>query len=131
MARTLLKQKGRRGYSSYVALPHTLLESPEWAELTAIEVKLLIDVYCQYNGRNNGALSAAWSLMRPRGWVSCDTLHRALNGLIEKGFITKTRQGGRHLCSLFAMSWWPIHECDGKHDLMATSVAANTWKRKR
>lgn len=130
MARSLLKSKGRRGYSSYVALPHSILESTEWAELTTAEVKLLIDMFGQFNGRCNGALSSAWSLMKPRGWVSCDTLHRALNGLIEKGFLIKTRQGGRHVCSLFAVSWLPIQECDGKHDMAATTVASHAWKKR-
>lgn len=112
-----------------MAIPHELLESAEWAQLSAIEVKLLIDLYAQFNGRCNGALSAAWSIMRARGWCSQDTLNRALRGLIGKGFIVKTRQGGRNRCSLFAVTWREIQECGGKHDVDATSIAGNNWKK--
>src|SRR3989344_5142941 len=104
MARSRLKAKGRADFGSFVALPHAILESQEWAALTAFEVKLLLDVYGQYNGTNNGALAAAWTLVRPRGWRSESTLNRALRGLLDKGFLLKTRQGGKHRCSFFAVT---------------------------
>jgi hypothetical protein len=130
MARSRLKAKGRADFGSYVAMLHTVLESPEWAALTAFEVKLLLDVYGQFNGKNNGTLSAAWTLMKPRGWNSQDTLNRALRGLLDKGFLLKTRQGGKHRCSFFAVTWREVHECDGKHDMRPTKTAPGTWKNK-
>lgn len=130
MARSRLKAKGRADFGSYVAVPHAILESPEWAALTAFEVKLLLDVYGQFNGKNNGALSAAWTLMRPRGWHSESTLNRALRGLLDKGFLLKTRQGGKNRCSFFAVTWREVHDCNGKHDMRATTVAPGTWKNK-
>lgn len=130
MARTRLKAKGRADFGSYVAMPHAILQSAEWAALTACEAKLLIDIYGQFNGKNNGALSAAWTLMQPRGWRSQDTLNRALRGLLAKGFLLKTRQGGKHLCSLYAVTWREINDCDGKHDIGSTRVAPGTWKNK-
>lgn len=130
MTRSRQKAKGRADFGSYVAMPHAILESREWAALTAFEVKLLLDVYGQFNGKNNGALSASWTLMRPRGWRSQDTLNHALRGLLEKGFLMKTRQGGKHRCSFFAVTWREIHECDGKHDMRPTTAAPGTWKNK-
>lgn len=130
MARNRLKARGRADFGSYVALPHVILESQEWATLTAFEVKLLMDVYGQFNGKNNGALSAAWTLLRLRGWRSESTLSRALTGLLDKRFLIKTRQGGKHRCSFFAVTWREIHECDGKHDMRPTNVAPGTWKNK-
>jgi len=49
-------------------LPKHILQSAAWARLTAFEIKLLIDVYMQFNGRNNGDFSATWSGMHERGW---------------------------------------------------------------
>ena len=130
MAHSRLKAKGRADFPSYVALPHVILESQEWAALTASEVKLLVDVFSQFNGSNNGAMSASWTLMKRRGWRSQDTLNRALRGLLDKGFLLKTRQGGRHRCSFFAVTWREIHDCYGKHDTSPTKVAPGTWKNK-
>lgn len=111
-------------------MPHAILESPEWAALTAFETKLLFDVYGQFNGRNNGTLSAAWTLMRRRGWRSESTLNRALRGLLDKAFLLKTRQGGKHRCSFFAVTWREVHDCNGKHDMPPTRTAPGTWKNK-
>jgi hypothetical protein len=98
--------------------------------LSSYEVKLLMDLYAQYNGRNNGDFHCTWSLMEKRGWHSEDTLHRALKGLIGRGWIIRSRQGGKHRCSLYAVTWLRIDECGGKHDLRATITAPGTWKNK-
>ncbi len=79
---------------------------------------------------NNGDFSAAWRLMEKRGWRSRDTLGRALNELADKSFITKTRQGGKHRCSLYGVTWKPIDECKGKLDIAATRIAGNGWRTK-
>jgi hypothetical protein len=130
MARTRLKAKGRREFGTFVALPKDVLESLAYAALTAFEVKLLLDLFCQHNGRNNGDYSAAWAIMQRRGWNSQDTLHRALRGLLDKGFIQRTRQGGRNLCSLYSVTWLSVDVCENKLDIRPTGVAAGTWKNK-
>lgn len=127
-AERLRRLRGRRASGSFIALPHHLLESTEYAELTPPEVKLLLDVFAQFNGRNNGDLTCAWSVMKRRGWRSKDTLTRALRGLLERRFITKTRQGGKHRCSLYAVTWLAIDDCDGKLDVRPTRVASGAWK---
>ena len=124
----LRRVRGRLASGSFAAFPHNVLESTEYAELTSSEVKLLLDVFAQFNGRNNGDLTCAWSVMKRRGWRSKDTLTRALRGLLERAFITKTRQGGKHRCSLYAVTWREIHECDGKLDVRPTRVASGAWK---
>lgn len=131
MARSRIKSKGRAEFGSYVAMPHAILESDEWARLSAFEVKLLLDVYGQFNGKNNGDLSAAWTLMKRRGWNSKDTLGRALSGLLESGFLLKTRQGGRHKATLLAVTWRSVDDCDGKLDVSATKVAPGTWRKNK
>lgn len=129
MSRNRLKAKGRRESGTFVAVPKEILESAEYAELGAHEVKLLLDTFSQFNGRNNGKLSCAWTLMRRRGWRSPDTLHRALQGLLDHGWLIRTRQGHNRICSLFAVTWKPIDDCGVELDVRPTSVAPNIWRK--
>jgi hypothetical protein len=122
------KHKGRSECGSYFALPHAVMESPNYRALSAHTVKLLNDLGMQYRGANNGDLSAAWKIMHPRGWRSRDTLGRALAELLHFGLIEKTRQGGLNHCSLYALTWLAIDECRGKLDASATRVASGLWK---
>lgn len=122
------KMKGRAEGSGFLMLPHAVMDSPKYAGLSGSAVKLLADLGRQYRGHNNGDLSAAWKIMQPRGWKSRDTLCRALAELLAAGMIEKTRQGGLHVCSLFALSWHAIDECSGKLDVSATRVASGLWK---
>lgn len=126
--RSGLRAKGRASNRPFLSLPRDVLYSPAWAAMTAHEARLLIDVAAAYRGANNGDLSATFSSMQRRGWVSKDTLAKALSGLLEKGFLTQTRQGGRNRCSLYAITWEPIHECGGKLDVKPSPVPLNTWR---
>lgn len=130
VGRSRQKHKGRRESGPFIALPKHILESAEWAALTAPEIKLFIDIYGQYNGANNGDLAATWKLMAARGWRSRDTLNRALRGLLDKGFIERTRIGGLNRCSLYAVSFKPIDECRAKLDVAPTRMPSNAWKSK-
>nr|ART37180.1 D477 [uncultured bacterium] len=123
-----LKNKGRANRGPFLALPRDVLLSDAWAALTAHEVKLLVDMGAALRGSNNGDLSCTWAAMHQRGWASRDTLARALAGLLSRGFITLTRQGGRRVCSLYAVTWLPVDECGGKLDVKPRPVPANTWR---
>jgi len=108
-----------------------MLQSPQWAALSAHALKLLLDLAAQHDGKNNGDLCAAWRLMAARGWRSRDTLGKALAELEESGWIVRTRQGGRHRASLYAITWRAIDDCGGKLDLAQPGpVALNLWKLK-
>lgn len=88
-----------------------------------------MELASQYNGRNNGDLSATYTDLHARGWSSNDVLQRALKGLEAASWIIRTRQGGRHQgCNLYAISWWPIDHCDGKHDCNAEIKPSHRWK---
>ena len=129
MARTRGRSKGRKATGTFVQLPHAIFQSTEYAELSAFAAKLLIDLFIQFRGDNNGDFTAAWTVMSTRGWSSRDTLDRALKMLLDNGWIIKTRQGGKHRCNLYGVTWLPIDECNGKLDIIPTRVAAGTWKR--
>ena len=110
-----------------MALPHAVTAHPDFTSLSPRAVKALIDIGRQYNSRNNGDLSLVWKVAHDRGWTSKDQLNKAIKELIEKELIIKTRQGGRHCCNLFAISWQPIDECKGKHDYSPTIIPPRKW----
>ena len=92
---------------------------------------MLLDLGVQYKGVNNGDLSATWKQLNPRGWRSKATITAALKELEYYGFIVKTRQGGRRQCSLYALTWKAINECERKIEIRATAVPPNDWKEQK
>lgn len=118
------RKKGR-----FVGVPFHIVNSKEWDNLTAFETKLLIQLHRQYNGRNNGDFSCTYTSMKERGWNSPSTLYKAKTGLIEKGWIEETRKGYTGRCSLYAITWEAIDECNGKLDCKATKVPSMAFKK--
>ena len=129
MSRNRLKTKGRTERGSFVALPHAVLEHPNFTKLSPRAVKLLIDMYAQYRGLNNGDFCAAFTLMKKRGWRSKDQLQKAKDELLKAGWLMVTRQGGRNKPTLYAVTFQAINECDGKLDVKPTATAPGDWKR--
>lgn len=110
------RMTGRAQSGSYFAMPHSLLRGACFPVLSPRATKLFLDLATQFRGNNNGDLSAAWGLMKVRGWRSRDQLYKAQTELLDVGLIVKTRQGGQHCCNLFALAHLPVDECDGKLD---------------
>jgi hypothetical protein len=120
--------KGRKEGGSFVALPHACLRHENFILLGSHAVKLLIDLYSNYNGSNNGDFCCTWSLMKKRGWRSESTLNNARKELLYYGWIICSRQGGRNMASLYAVTFQSIDECKGKLDLRETVTAPGIWK---
>lgn len=97
--------------SRFVGIPHDVASSIVFARLKAPEVKLMVDILIQYNGRNNGMLSACHTLMKKRGWAKA-SLYRAFCNLQHAGFVVVTRQGWkrRGKPTLLALTWNGIDE---------------------
>ena len=134
MAKSRRSAKGRRERGPFVALPHSVLRHPNYLSLSFRAVKLLIDLCAQIhrgaNGTsNNGDQTTAWTVISKQGWTSRDQLFKAQTELENKGFIVRTRQGGRHRCNLFAVTFYGIDECDGKLDVAATSAPPGLWRK--
>lgn len=115
---------------------HDVHDSPAYQGCGFAAKALLRELQRQYNGKNNGDLTAAYSIMRERGFSSKGTLHSALKELLDRGLIEQTRQGGRNKCSLYALTWEPINECltkDGKNklDVKPTTAPSNAWRAKK
>ncbi|MDP5009083.1 MAG: hypothetical protein NWQ13_08915, partial [Glaciimonas sp.] len=77
----------------FVAMPRAMLNHLNFRSLGGNASKLLMNIAAQYNGKNNGDLSAAWADMKTYGWKSQDTLNKAKKELLAKGFIAETRKG--------------------------------------
>ena len=107
------------------------LHSAAYKSLSGRAKALLVDLTMQFNGRNNGDLTTTWKYMHEQGWRSRGTLNLAKQDLLDKGMIELTRQGGLGMCSLYAVTWWPIDECNGKLDLRETTTPRNWWRNGR
>ena len=110
--------RGRAKNGRYAGIPHSVMESESYWLSSGNALKLLLELVKQYNGRNNGNLSAAFSVLKSRGWRSKKTLSRCLTELLKRGLIVKTREGWFRnpgaRCALYALTWLPIDECEGK-----------------
>lgn len=85
---------GRSGaYIRYVGIDRVIAEHPAYLEAPLIEKQLYFDLRRQCNGRNNGNITAALSVMARYGW-SRRSLFKALKGLRRRGLIKVTREGG-------------------------------------
>lgn len=118
MARSIEKTKNRKGSGRFAGIPHAVMNHPDFIALAPNAVRLLLEMARQYNGHNNGDLSAAWTLMQKRGFKAEPTLNKALHQLLRSNFLVRTREGrfmnpGRQ-CALYALSWLNIDECPGK-----------------
>ena len=120
--------RGKQMTGSFLRLPHHVLDHEVFKTLSKRATKLVIDIASQYRGHNNGDLCAPFSLMRKRGWNSSDQLEKAKKELIEKDVILVARQGGRNKANLYALTWFPIDECNGKLDIAATKTAPVKWR---
>ena len=124
-----LRTKNRKSGSSYLGLPHYLINHRNFQSLSPRATKLLIDIAAQYRGSNNGDLCAPMSLMRERGWRSSDQLFKARKELLDRGLIVTSRQGGLNKCSLFALTWLPIDECQRKLDISSSITPSHLWEK--
>lgn len=129
MALTLQKAKGRKETGTFLPVPTDVLKSPNFVGLSNKAKALILDIGARFNGYNNGDLAAPWSWMQERGWRSKDTLHRAIQELLQAGMIEQTRQGGLHGPSLFAFTWRPVDVCKGRSDISPTRVASGKWRQ--
>lgn len=126
----------KREAGGFVALPHAVLRSAEFASLSPFALKALMDLLAQHRGDNNGDLCAAWSLMVKRGWRSRDSLSKGVAELLHSGFVVVTRRGvagglgKKRIATLYAVTFYEIDWCGGKLDLQAPSrTFIGTWRR--
>ena len=112
------KAKNRKETGRFAQLPHMVLNSPNYIGLSYKSKALLVDLVYQYNGKNNGDLTAALGTLKARGWVRSATLSNAVNELMKVKLIIRSREGKfqnpHSRCALYAITWKQIDECEGK-----------------
>lgn len=121
-------QKGH-GVRLHIQVFRDVLDSPQYAVLSPRAVKLLLDLHAQYRGHNNGDLSAAWSLMRVRGWTSKDQLTKALRELLASKFVGVSRRPrAKREPVLYFLTFLSVDNLDGKLDIKRTPSPSNEWR---
>jgi hypothetical protein len=120
-------QPGGDNAAGFVRIPTWIIERDEFYELSGGASKLLVLLASQYNGRNNGDLRT--SQLR-RKWKNIQSLMRATDELLAKRWIIKTKAGGFLAGSdLFAVTWWPVDACNGKHGHKSERILNNPWMK--
>lgn len=110
----------------YAAVPHDVIDSAAFADLSGEAARLLFIITRQTTAiNNNGWLHAAHSFCRFKGLGSESTLRRAVASLLSHGFIFKTRGHGidpvtgDNMPARYAVTWLPLTKnrkglfCDG------------------
>lgn len=123
MPRKNINAKGRRINGKFLAIPEVVYNHPDYIRLSNSAKALLVDLLTQYNGHNNGDLCAAEKLMKVRGWKSNSQRNKALKELLKNEILLLTRQGGKKIASLYAITWRPIDECKDKISIKPTKKA--------
>lgn len=130
MAKNYAKSKSRSQRGHFIMLVAIVYDSPGYRQLSHTASRVLTMIHSQYRGSNNGDLSAPLSLAKKWGIRGSATLAKAIKELQEARFILRTRDPTRDKkcpqgqCSLFAITWEKIDECNGKHDLRPTGKAS-------
>lgn len=121
--------KAKRDGGAFLSLPLSVLNSRAYIEIGAFARMLLLDLFMQYRGDNNGDFSACWKFMQPRGWRSEATLARAKKELLASGLIVETRKGARpNKASLYAVTWCALDHCGGKLEMTPQSFPRGEYR---
>ena len=123
--------KRRMTGKHFAQIPVEVLTSDACRTLPHSAVRVLIALCAQFRGRNNGDLSLTWRIVQLYGVRRKAHLVKGLGLLLERGLIVKTRQGGKRPLgpSLYAITWQPIDECNGKLEVQWSMTASDAWAR--
>ncbi|MGO3029129.1 hypothetical protein [Pseudomonas helleri] len=109
----------------------TMGQSAAYRSLSFTARGVLMELHMQYNGSNNGDLSATRTMAKEWGVSSPNILQKALKDLLDGDWIIQTRSShfSRHgsRCALYALSWYAIDDCPGKGlEIAPTNVPPKT-----
>ena len=98
----------------FAGIPRYVVETKAYKSLKYSSQSLLLLISHQYNGKNNGDLSASYSLYKDY-FKSSQTLFNARDELERKGFIAVNSYGGmsyggHKLPTLYALTWLPVDD---------------------
>ncbi|HMM76151.1 MAG TPA: hypothetical protein PJ986_10615 [Gammaproteobacteria bacterium] len=130
-----LKAKGREAKAkiSHIRIYKEVYKSRAFRTLPPVAMKLLLLIWSQHNGKNNGSLIASFSLLREDGFTNERVLAGALRTLVERGFLEVTRpavRGKNGTSARYAITLAPIDEPqnDVPHNAVPTKEASHAWR---
>lgn len=118
------QKKTKSPPGGFAGIPRIVMEHADFRGLSNTAKVVLLVLAYQFRGGNNGDLSAAPRLLKGWGIASKVTVSKAIQELLAGRLIIRTREG-RFLnpggqCALYALTWQPIDDCQGKHDTQPT-----------
>jgi hypothetical protein len=117
----------------FAGIPRVVLETDDFLGLSSSAKVVLLYIANCYRGNNNGDLSATHEQLKKWGIGSKSTLTNVLRELSQANLVIQSRSGrflnpgGR--CALYALTWMPIDECNGKHDLAPTITQPRRFRK--
>ena len=95
-------------YKGFIRLEHDLVRSEVWAGLSANATRLLIGIWDQYNGHNNGEI--VMSVRQAAKLINCNknTAAKTIKELEGKGWIRQSTQGSFSQKTNKTASTWRI-----------------------
>lgn len=126
------KRDSGRDAGGFIALPWSVLDCPEFAELSHPARSLLLEFARQFVRDNNGRLLASASYLRKRGWKSADVITRAKRELLDAGFIFETVKGQRpNKASWYAVTWRALDKLPGYDAGAAAAFERGAYRQKK
>jgi len=117
----------------FAAIPHLVIDSPAFADLSGEAVRVLMIIARQYDGRNNGLLQATFSYCNERGVGSNHTVRSAIAALIAHGFIYRTRshgfEAGKNTWCRYALTWQPLCDKEKRKGLFLDGFVSRAWQK--
>ena len=126
------RNKARKSTRPFLSFVKDVFKSPHFCSLTGNETKVFLHLYGEYNGSNNGYLALPYNRADKELYISRQLLSKTLKRLEEKGWIEKSRQGGKGRLSYYAVTIEPVDEVIRNgvsvHDLRPTKTASHKWR---
>lgn len=126
-----MSRRQRRQIEAFAMIPVQVLTSSACVSLPNYALRVLLALAAQFRGKNNGDLALTWSMAKTFGIVSREHHVNGIALLLEHGLIVKTRQGGKKPMGpcLYALTWHPIDQCNGKLEVPMSMTPSHAWSR--
>lgn len=84
---------GKASRANFVGIERNVMDSVAFTSLSKLARALYLDLRRQYNGRNNGDICIADSVLAPYGWAH-SSVHKGLLELVAHRLMVRSRKGG-------------------------------------
>lgn len=116
MGNKIYKNGRTKGSGRFLLLPHHILHSTAYLDLSCVARAVLIEIAAIYNGSNNGRLAAGVRWLAKRCNIGPDTARRAIKELEDAKLIETVEKGSfkqhNRLASEYRITW---QKCDASN----------------